>query len=172
MDAIGRRGLCARAVGRLRAGGSLGSLGATILRRSARAASRPGARRLSRLADHRWRAAMGAQLGSIASHASGTSVPGARLAVYLPRADAGAHLGRARSRDAAAHRHQAVHQHLRTDAHYLDGRPAPSARVGRAHVGGILNGPLRRRHAYRHDDPHQAGITSSATAPISRTSPS
>ena len=62
------------------------------------------------------------------------------VAVHLPRTDAGAHLGRTRSRYATADRHQALHQHVRADTHHLDGRPASSARVRRPHMGRLLDG--------------------------------
>ena len=66
------------------------------------------------------------------------------VAPYIYRGpDAGAHLGRARPGHAAAHRHQELHQHLRADAHHLDGRPAPSAGVRRAHLGRVFDRAVR-----------------------------
>ena len=45
--------------------------------------------------------------------------------------------------------HQALQQHLRADAHDLDGRPSASRSQRAAHLDGILDRPLRRRHADR-----------------------
>ena len=57
-----------------------------------------------------------------------------------------------------ADRDQALHQHLRADAHDLDGRPAASRSERGAHLDGILDRPLRRRHAGRRDHAPEAGV--------------
>ena len=60
--------------------------------------------------------------------------------------------------DAAAHRDQELHQHLRADAHHLDGRPPASVRVRAAHLHGLLHRHVGRTHADRHHHAPQAGL--------------
>ena len=76
----------------------------------------------------------------------------------LSRPDAVPRLRGQRSADAAARRHQELHQHLRAGAHDLDGRPAASAGVGAAHLDGVLDRQVGRRHPDRLHHPHQAGM--------------
>ena len=67
-----------------------------------------------------------------------------------------------RRRTCSAIKH--LQQHLRADAHHLDGRPSASGSERGAHLDGLLDRPLGRRHAHRRDDPHQAGLACAATA--------
>ena len=56
------------------------------------------------------------------------------------------------------HRDQELHQHLRADAHDLDGRPSASIAVRAAHLHGFLDRPLGGQQAHRHDHASEAGL--------------
>ena len=92
-----------------------------------------------RPADQQRRAALRRQLGCLAPDAAGAPVPRARGALHLPRP---ANLRIWEEKDPETQqvdRDQELHQHLRADAHDLDGRPPASVTVRAAHVHGFLH---------------------------------
>ena len=108
------------------------------------------------------------ELGRLAPHAAGTPVPRARGALHLPRPAAPADLGGEGSRNAADHRDQAIHQHLRADADDLDGRPSAPVGVRAAHVHGIFNRRVGGRHADGDDHASEAGLAPPQRRPRKR----
>ncbi len=58
----------------------------------------------------------------------------------------------------AGNRDQELHQHLRADAHHLDGRPSASARLRRAYLHGIFHRQVGRRYSDGLHHAHQAGL--------------
>ena len=145
---------------RLGSGGSDRQLERLLSRRPAGADSRAVARRLPRPADQRQRPRVRRSLGRLTPHHPRASVPGALVAVYPARPAEHAHLGGTRSADPADRRDSPGHQQLSAAADVLDGRPAASVGVRRAHLDGLLDRPVGRRHAGRDDHAHQADVAS------------
>ena len=128
----------------------------------------PGSRRLPGPSHQRRRPPVRRELGRLAPDAAGASVPRPRRALHLSRPAAPADLGREGSRNAAGHRDQELHQHLRADADDLDGRPSASVSVRAAHVHGLLDRRVGRRHAHGHDHAPQAGLAPPQRRPRKR----
>ena len=91
-------------------------LGTQVPRRPAGSHPRSTAWRLYRPANQRERAGVCRQLGRLATDHSRTSMQGPRRVLHVPWPSGLAHLGREGPGDAASHRDQAVHQHVRAGA--------------------------------------------------------
>ena len=147
---------------------SVGRVGAAVPRGSAGAHSGSRHRRLSRPADQRSRASARRQLGRVAPDAARTSVQAASGRLLAARPRQPAHLARVRSAHAAARRVPHAHLVAAARADDLDGRPSASARVRRAHVAGVLDRQVGRRHADGDDHASEDGVDSPQRHPAQR----
>src|SRR6187397_1285526 len=143
-------------------------LGRYFSRGSARARPRARARRLSRNSGKRGWSTVRRQLGCVSPHASRTSMPRARLALYLPGTHSRSDHGRDRSRHPDSRRHQTLSEHLRTGANDLAGWPSASTGRGAAYLDGVLNRRVAGPRAQGAYDTHQAGMASAQRYPDER----
>ena len=110
-------------------------------------------------------AAVGAQLGRLATDAARAPVPGARR---RPTSTAGRCNVRIwEEKDPKTQQLVAIKHYIstyeQTRTIWMDGRPHPPAYAPHTWMG-FSTGTLGRRHAGRHDHAHQAGLASGATA--------
>ncbi len=143
---------------RSRRSASSGDWSGPLSRGSARSRARRGAGRLQRRADQRRRPPVRRHLGRGEALGARASVRALHAAVHVFRAEPVPHLAGEQPGHAGARRHPDVHRHLPAAPDDLDGRPAAPARLRAAHLHGLLDRRVERRHPDDHDDAHQGRL--------------